>query len=50
MILYQTKDGKEGGGGEQSQEIYECYYCNNFQPTTNQREYEKHVFLYIQIN
>lgn len=23
---------------------------NNFQPTTNQREYEKHVILYIQIN
>jgi len=22
------------------------YYCKNFQPTTNQREYEKHVVLY----
>jgi hypothetical protein len=31
---------------EQNQEIYGCYYSNNFQPTTNQREYEKHVVLY----
>ena len=30
---------------EQNREIYECYYCNNFQATTNQRVYEKHVVL-----
>ena len=38
-----------GGQGEikieRSQEIYDCYYCDKFSSTTNQREYEKHVVL-----
>jgi hypothetical protein len=28
---------------DKNQEAYECYYCDKFTSTTNQKVYEKHV-------
>ena len=45
---YQNKDSKnveEIIRQESREELFECYYCNNFQPTINQKEDEKHEVL-----
>jgi predicted transcriptional regulator len=42
---YPNIDSQEETASEKEDELYECYYCNDFVSITNEREYMKHVVL-----